>query len=393
MAHPSRPPSFRSFDAFARPMDGLRSQTVAGGVITILALSFAGLLFLSQLFVYLQHDSRQSIRLAPSYPLSVILPSGGAHSIHVVHELDRRSRPDHRANLDVNRKSLLQRNLLDIHVHITFPYIPCADLHFIHDGAATSGTNTFAKIHGPQAVVFRTPTAQEYLLARAGPDKDDSVSHGPDSSIGIDPGMGCTIQGHFQTMRIGGEISLSLTPQAWDKAVRNIRTQVALNPQLTWTNIGALINMTHYIHQVDFGLHFPLALHHPLKDRWEVVNNPSGIAVIFHNVKIIPTQFQSFIFPQRLFQQHTQALNMVQLSTATHVIQPETLEASNAQTLPGILLHYDLSPLEVYQEESREHILVFITSLISIVGGVFVTVGWMSQFLVDSAKVIAKKRD
>jgi hypothetical protein len=37
--------------------------------------------------------------------------------------------------------------------------------------------------------------------------------------------------------------------------------------------------------------------------------------------------------------------------------------------------------------------LVFLSSLVSIVGGVFVTVGLVSGCLVDSAKAVAKKID
>lgn len=52
----------RSFDAFAKPIDGIRERSVTGGVITLLASATAALLFLSQIIVYLQVDVRHSMR-------------------------------------------------------------------------------------------------------------------------------------------------------------------------------------------------------------------------------------------------------------------------------------------------------------------------------------------
>jgi hypothetical protein len=58
--------------------------------------------------------------------------------------------------------------------------------------------------------------------------------------------------------------------------------------------------------------------------------------------------------------------------------------------LPGIAIHYDFDPLQVTQLEQRENIFVFLSSLIGIVGGVFVSVGLVSRLLMNTAKIVKK---
>ena len=81
-------------------------------------------------------------------------------------------------------------------------------------------------------------------------------------------------------------------------------------------------------------------------------------------------------------------------SSVTHTfVKPETLAGSNTGMLPGLVMTYDFTPLAVRHEEYRESFLVFLSSLVSIVGGVFVTVGLVTGCLVHSAAAVAKKMD
>ena len=60
--------SLSIYDAFAKPVDGIRERSVAGGYITLLALASAFLLLLSQVIVQLQVTTRHSMHLADSVP-------------------------------------------------------------------------------------------------------------------------------------------------------------------------------------------------------------------------------------------------------------------------------------------------------------------------------------
>jgi Endoplasmic reticulum vesicle transporter len=84
---------------------------------------------------------------------------------------------------------------------------------------------------------------------------------------------------------------------------------------------------------------------------------------------------------------------MYQMSVVDITVQPSALIATGAQQLPGLTVTYDFTPLTVHHSDGRESFLVFLSSLISIVGGVFVTVGLVTGCLVHSVEAVAKKID
>jgi len=70
-----------------------------------------------------------------------------------------------------------------------------------------------------------------------------------------------------------------------------------------------------------------------------------------------------------------------------------TLAAQRSMLLPGLMIMYDFTPLVVRHVEKRDHLFVFLSSFVGILGGVFVTVGLVSGSLVNSAQAVAKKVD
>jgi Endoplasmic reticulum vesicle transporter len=114
-----------------------------------------------------------------------------------------------------------------------------------------------------------------------------------------------------------------------------------------------------------------------------IQNDAGGIALTDVQVKVIPTRYQGFLSSR----------DQYQLSVTEHIIQPETLASQGSRFLPGLAVSYDFTPLAVHHVEARDNIFVFLSSLISIVGGVFVTVSLLTGCLVHSAAAIAKKID
>ena len=140
---------------------------------------------------------------------------------------------------------------------------------------------------------------------------------------------------------------------------------------------------SHLIHHIHFGEPFAL-MKNPLHDNIHVIRNDAGgIGLTDVQVKVIPTQYQGFLFKRDQFQ----------LSVTEHIIKPDTLASQGSRFLPGLAVSYDFTPLAVHHVEARDNILVFLSSLISIVGGVFVTVSLVTGCLVHSAAAIAKKID
>jgi hypothetical protein len=74
-----------------------------------------------------------------------------------------------------------------------------------------------------------------------------------------------------------------------------------------------------------------------------------------------------------------------------HIVQPETLGLQRSMLLPVLLVMYDFTPLAVQHVESRKNWLVFLSSMIGIVGGICVSVSTVSSCLVDLVQALAKK--
>jgi hypothetical protein len=117
--------------------------------------------------------------------------------------------------------------------------------------------------------------------------------------------------------------------------------------------------------------------------KYDIDNDSGGLALTQVSVKLVPTNYQTMMGSQ----------DMYQLSVTDHIIQPETLATQGSQFLPGMAITYDFTALAVHHVEWRDNIFVFASSLISIVGGVFVTVSLFTGCLVHSAAAVAKKID
>lgn len=356
-------PLLRSYDAFAKPIDSIRERSLSGGFITLFASITAALLFLSQIIVYLQGQTRHSMILAESTPSLLFDDLLSSSSTSKKKLAIAAASSDHR---------------IPMRVHVTFPHLNCNAIDYSQDGNSLS-SGSFMHYHvAPFTFVKRKPTLSEYKKA--------AFKYSSDATI-IDKKKleeGCTIIGTIQIPRVGSVLSISVSPEAWRRATSMISFGVDLlssgNPDPFH---GRLPNVTHYIHDVTFGAPFPPGSN-PLQNAHHVMDNGSGVALANVMVKLVPTTYQrTFHAVQETYQ----------ASITRHIVQPETLASQQSTLLPGLLITYDFTPLAVRHVESRENWLVFVSSLLGIVGGVFVTVSLVSGFVVNSAQAVAKKLD
>ena len=352
--------ALRSYDVFAKPLDGTRQRSISGGFITILASSAAALLFLSQLFLYIRTETKHSMHLADSVPSLIFDPN--RHKNHKYNDLSG--------------------HLIKLRLHVTFPHLPCGSLDYAQDGGSISASKgLFQHYHSkPYTFTTRVPTVQEYRLSAVGGFDEKNIH-----SLRKD---GCTLVGTILTPRVGGSLSVSVSPNAWIRATSMMTFGLDLSAMMGGGKKidpfhGKLPNVTHYLHDVTFGDPFPPGTN-PLQNVHHVMDNESGVALANVAVKLVPTTYKRTYHSQK---------ETYQASVSRHIVQPETLAAQQSTMLPGLMLTYDFTPLAVRHMETRENWLVFLSSLVSIVGGVFVTVGMVSGCLVDSAKAVAKKID
>ncbi len=384
--------SLSIYDAFAKPVDGIRERSVAGGYITLLALASAFLLLLSRVIVQLQVTTRHSMHLADSVP-SLLFDKLVGHGKN-------------------DKVKALVGHHIPLRLHVTFPHLDCANLDYGHDGN-TMSSGTFGHYHKtPYAFSTRKPTSREYLQATVpGYDRDDDngggaaaggkkmekkkkkSGAGADAVVDVDRSGGCTLLGTLHVPRVGGTLSVSVSPDAWRRATSMLAFGAdlfggpggggggATKPPDPFA--GRLPNVTHYVHDLTFGAPFPPGIN-PLAGAHHVMDNGSGVALASVSVKLVPTTYVvTFRAPRETYQ----------ASVSRHIVQPETLASQRSTMLPGLLVTYDFTPLAVRHVESRENWLVFLSSMIGIVGGVFVSVSAVSGCLVDSVQAVAKKMD
>ena len=289
---------------------------------------------------------------------------------------------------------------IPLRVHVTFPHLVCNALDYAHDGNSLS-SGKFEHYHkAPFTFTKRKPTVQEYKAAVIS-------GYGAEKDIHKKRAQGCTLVGTLHVpvrlysltllfllqkhiklthslfvQRVGGTLSISVSPDAWRRATSLLSFGVDLSRDPDPFQ-GKLPNVTHFIHDMQFGAPFPPG-DNPLSGAHHVMDNGSGVALANVAIKLVPTTYK------RTF--HS-AQETYQSSVARHIVQPETLAAQQSSLLPGLLVTYDFTPLAVSHVESHENWFVFLSSLVGIVGGVFVTVGLVSGCLVNSAHAVAKKID
>jgi hypothetical protein len=157
-------PSSISFNAFSKPVDGIGTKSTSGGIITILAYSFATILFLSQLYLYIQVDVRHSLDLAPSFPLSEVIPTEGGFSKKIFQARGHKNKKGKNSK-KIEALKIIEQNKIDVFVHITFPFVKCDDLDFAHNGAYFS-TGDFSKYHGYSKFSKHPPTEYDWAVSR-----------------------------------------------------------------------------------------------------------------------------------------------------------------------------------------------------------------------------------
>lgn len=358
----------RSVDVFAKPIEGTRTTTATGGIITVIASLAASLLFLSQFYLYLVGDVRHSLHLSESTissALSLAIPDAGreklaASQAHPVHNHIQRAR----------------LNQIELKVHLTFPHIRCADMDYAHDGASKS-SGQFDRIHGKNAFRMTPATPGEMTLILG---KTEAAKYRTNP--------GCTLKGAINVPKVGGSLSATISSRAWRVAAAMFQQEIMAS-QFDPMKRGqkpthSLPNCTHHIHSITFGEPFPPASD-PLEETTHTIDNESGVALHNIAVRLVPTMYKRPFRRKRA---------TYQSSVVSHIVQPQTLAQQRSTSLPGVSLSYDFTPLAVHHVERRENIFIFLGSLVSIVGGVFVTVGLVSGCVLGGVSAaVSKKSD
>jgi len=339
--------NYRSYDAFSKPVRGIRPHTALGGVITLIAATSAAILFFLQLYIYVRPESHQSLTISESIS-TTLLPNTSEQPIN-------------------------KRTLFPINIKVTFPHLKCMDIDVTNDDARGE---EFEKMH------------KHSILRKKEPSRKDLFDFDPNFvEHKIEPSSGCTVSGELLVPRVGGVLTFSLSAHKWQQIQISEIFQAAKQNIIHGpedydkdNSFAPSYNVSHYIHRLDFGTSFPLA-NNPLHQSKYLFKNIGLSNVV---VKIIPTKYKtSMFFPTQ---------NMHQISVTQHTLESSAF-LGDLYALPGLSITYDFTPIMVKHNSGRDTVFTFITNLVSIVGGVFVTVELVSGFLITGAAAVAKKMD
>jgi hypothetical protein len=231
----------RKFDAFARPIEGLSKTSTVGGIITITAYAAAAVLLLFQLVMYWNVETVQYLQMAKSQTV----PSQLLQQQYKVLSKDYQHIPAASRQQQQQRLAweVSTRMKIPVSFHVTFPHISCQQLELSHDEARGE---QFQKIHGQGSFQKYPPNAEE--MKRAGitdsaVDMHHQQQQRPDNNN--NPSLAskllstklmnkmaekarlinaCTIRGKIMIPKVGGVLSIGITPEAWQQVVLFVNT-------------------------------------------------------------------------------------------------------------------------------------------------------------------------
>ena len=371
-------PILRNHDLFVKARADIRTQSTSGGLITLLAASTAFLLFLGQVYVYIFPTSSHTLHLSESmhHPM---LPTD-------------KTDPFHQRLYDIKGK-------IPLYFKITFLHIPCENLSVAFNneavhGDAFSGYTSKANKKSRLTIKRYKPRSAELRAIFGSEHSAEAKAH---------VGRGCTLTGNMRVPIVAGSLAISMTRDSWVDALNFLMTKSrSLGTMDANPEISKNFNTTHYMHEVRFGKRTSSAgksltssgYTAPLKDRMRLIENEFyGIAKEEINVKLIPTVHSNPGLFASIFGDGSRPF--YQTSVVEHFIQPETMVSQSSSTMPGVYLTYDVTPLAVHIDELNGDggFFGFLSSLIGIVGGCFVTVGLFAGCAVRSVEAVAKKID
>lgn len=364
----------RGFDAFARSTvpDELRRGSASGGVISVVSFLVISILFISELLSF----------LTPERISHLSVDDGTASS-------------------------------LTLHIDLDLPYLNCEVLGL--DAADASGNAQLEITHN----VFKTPIdhsgralGKRTLLSRNASPSPTPWPNGCGSCMGagepgqccntcaevrvayekkgwmliptskvpqcvregitaITPGefdgtRGCNIRGTVNVLRVAG--TLRITPGHTFKFLGH-----ALHDLSALKNHD--INLSHRFRSVSFGEPFP--------GQTNALDGTKANGAVLgqheYFVKVVPTTYR---------RAWRSALSTNQYSVTKYFRKL----SGEANSLPGIFIMYDFSPIKVEVVEMRKSFFHFIVQLCAIIGGVFTVAGLISTFVDDVVLRVIKKR-
>lgn len=373
----------RSLDAFSRMMkvpEDLRTQSSIGGLVSIISLTIIFILFLSELTTF----------LTPTTTTSLTVDAG----------------------LDENMR---------IHLDLTFPFVNCEILGLdavdisgaiqldvskdvmktstSHDGKKLGDTRKIGAVaRQKKNVASPSPWPGGCGSCMGAEMKNGECCNTCDDvrkayerrgwllvdlkgvpqcqREGItsltqgefDPKHGCNIHGDIEISKVAGKILI--TPgHSFEFNGRTLHDMTVMKDRD--------LNLSHSINRLSFGIEYPGQVN-PLDGTHRY--NKKGIGQHEYFVRIVPTSYTSTF--GRVIRSNQYSASYFFKSTDPN---------KGGTSIPGVVIHYDLSPIHVHVKKQRRSFGHFVVQLCAIIGGVFTVAGMVST-LADGILIRAVRK-
>jgi hypothetical protein len=271
---------------------------------------------------------------------------------------------------------LERRHDLNINMDIEFSAVPCAVLSM--DILDVSGTmeNDVSFARGMNMHKHRLDSKgkqigkAEYLTPQSQQMIQDGMGGGM-MNINIPQAMkhltemedeeghheGCRLKGNMVVKRVAGRIHLSV----------HQHQIFMMMPQLLGNHhIPRVLNMTHHIHEVSFGPHYP-GMVNPL-DGFERVVSGKQYEAFKYFIKVVPTEYYSRLG-------HVTETHQYSVTEYSSPLPPDS------PVVASVDIMYDISPIVVTVNDRPPSFLHFLVRMCAVIGGVFAVTRMTDQWV------------
>ncbi|OZJ03391.1 hypothetical protein BZG36_04000 [Bifiguratus adelaidae] len=181
-----------------------------------------------------------------------------------------------------------------------------------------------------------------------------------DESVSFEESNGCRISGHFQVNKVAGNLHITALGHGYGQ----FHTE------------HSAINFTHRIDEFSFGPFYP-SLVNPLDNSVEM--SESNFESFQYFISVVPTVYVDY-------RDNVLLTNQYSVTDYRKSFDPAKQQD---HLVPGIFFRYEIEPISVRIRERRKAFTNFLVRLCGIIGGAFVSVGFLYRvfrFLASGGK-------
>lgn len=184
----------------------------------------------------------------------------------------------------------------------------------------------------------------------------------------LQSGEGCRLHGHIIVNRVAGNFHIS-PGRSFEVGHMHVHDLAAFGDRPSY-------NLTHTITHLSFGDNYP-GQEFPLNKLYVYADTTE--MVFQYYLKIVPTTYIK--------------LNGDRLKTNQFsVTKNQKVVAGNTDnSLPGLFLSYELSPMMIRYTEKNRSFLHFLTSVCAIIGGIFTVAGLVDSAIYHGGRALQRK--